>query len=97
MNKTEFAAKLAKKAGISQAKASEIVDIIFSAKSGEGIIAVELDAGRKVTIPGFGTFGTKSRKARTGRNPANGEPIAISAKKYAWFKAGKTLRDRVSE
>lgn len=97
MNKTEFAAKLAKKSGISQAKALEIVDTIFSARVGEGIIAVELDAGRKVTIPGFGTFGTKSRKARTGRNPANGEPIEIAAKKYTTFKPGKTLRDRVAD
>ena len=67
MNKTEFAQKLAKKADISQAKALEVVDIIFSAKPREGIIAVELDAGRKVTIPGFGTFSTKHRAARTGR------------------------------
>ncbi|MCB9681127.1 MAG: HU family DNA-binding protein [Alphaproteobacteria bacterium] len=97
MNKTEFAQKLAKKAGVSQAKALEIVDIIFSAKSGEGIIAVELDAGRKVTIPGFGTFGTKSRAARSGRNPSTGAVIPISAKKYAYFKPGKTLRERVSD
>ena len=97
MNKTEFAQKLAKKAGVSQAKALEIVDLIFSAKSGEGIIAVELDGGRKVTIPGFGTFGTKSRAARQGRNPATGEVIDIAAKKYAYFKPGKTLRERVAD
>lgn len=97
MNKTEFAQKLAKKAGVSQAKALEIVDIIFSAKKGEGIIAVELDAGRKVTIPGFGTFGTKSRKARQGRNPSTGAVLDISAKKYAFFKPGKTLKERVSD
>ena len=97
MNKTEFAQKLAKKASISQAKALEILDLIFSAKSGEGIIAVEIDAGRKVTVPGFGTFGTKSRAARTGRNPATRAPIEIAAKKYAFFKPGKTLRERVSE
>jgi DNA-binding protein HU-beta len=97
MNKTEFAQKLAKKADVSQAKALEIVDLIFSAKPGEGILAVELDAGRKVTIPGFGTFGTKKRAARTGRNPATGEQIPIAAKSYVYFKPGKTLRERVSE
>ena len=97
MNKTEFAQKLAKKSGLTQAKALEILDTIFSAKSGEGIIAIELDAGRKVAIPGFGTFGTKSRAARTGRNPATGKEIQIPAKKYAYFKPGKTLRERVEE
>jgi DNA-binding protein HU-beta len=97
MNKTEFAQKLAKKAGVSQAKALEIVDIIFSAKKGEGIIATELDAGKKVTVPGFGTFGSKSRAARSGRNPSSGAVIKIAAKKYAFFKPGKTLRERVSK
>ena len=97
MNKTEFAQKLAKNAGLTQAKALEILDTIFSAKSGEGIISIELDAGRKVSIPGFGTFGTKSRAARTGRNPATGMVIQIPAKTYAYFKPGKTLRERVEK
>lgn len=96
MNKTELAQKLAKKADISQAKALEIVDIVFSANPREGILAVELDAGRKVTIPGFGTFGTKSRAARSGRNPATGATIQIAAKNYVYFKPGKTLRERVA-
>lgn len=95
MNKTEMAEKLANKADISRAKAAEIIDIIFSTKDGEGIIAVELDAGRKVNISGFGSFSTKSRAARQGRNPATGETIQIPARKYAAFTAAKGLKDRV--
>lgn len=95
MNKTEMAEKLAKKADISKAKAAEIIDIIFSTKDGDGIIAVELDAGRKVNISGFGSFSTKSRSARTGRNPATGETIQIPARKYAAFTPAKGLKDRV--
>ena len=97
MNKKEMAAKLAKKTGLSQAKALEVINAIFSAEPREGIIAVELDAGRKVTVPGFGTFGTKKRAARTGTNPATGKKINISAKAYAYFKPGKTLRERVAK
>ena len=97
MNKTEMAAKLAKKTGLTQAKAVEVVDAIFSTKSGEGIIAVELDAGRKVSISGFGTYSTRSRAARKGRNPATGEEIMIAARKYAHFAAAKGLKDRVAE
>jgi DNA-binding protein HU-beta len=97
MNKKELIAKLAKTTGLSQVKSAEVVNALFDADSGKGIIAVELDAGRKVTIPGFGTFGTKKRAARTGTNPANGKKIQISAKHYAWFKPGKTLRERVSK
>jgi nucleoid DNA-binding protein len=92
-----MAEKLAKKADISRAKAADIVEILFSTKSGDGIIAVELDAGRKVNITGFGTFSTKSRSARTGRNPATGATIQIPAKKYAHFAPAKGLKDRVSE
>ena len=97
MNKTEMADKLAKKADISKAQAAEIIEHIFSTKSGEGIIAVELDAGNKVNITGFGNFSTKSRSARMGRNPATGATIMIPAKKYAHFSAAKGLKDRVAE
>lgn len=97
MNKAEMAQKLAKKASLSQAQAAEIIDIIFSTKDGEGIIAVELDAGRKVSIAGFGNFTTKHRSARKGRNPATGEEITIPAKEYAHFAPAKGLKDRVAQ
>jgi nucleoid DNA-binding protein len=96
VNKTEMAEKLARQADISKAKAAEIVEIIFSTKPGDGIIAVELDAGSKVNITGFGNFSTKSRSARQGRNPATGATIMIPAKKYAHFAPAKGLKDRVS-
>ena len=97
MNKTEMAMKLAKKSGLSQAKAAEVLDVIFSAQPRKGIIATALDGGEKVTIPGFGTFATKHRGARQGRNPATGATITIPAKKYVHFKPGKTLRERVEK
>ncbi len=97
MNKTEMAEELAKNCDLSQAKALEIVSEVFDTKPGRGIIAIELDAGGKVQVPGFGTFGTKHRSARVGRNPATGATITIAAKRYAYFKAGKGLKDRVAE
>ena len=92
-----MAQKLARQTGMTQAAASEVVDAIFSTESGQGIIAVELDAGRKVTISGFGTFATKSRAARKGRNPATGQEITIPARKYAHFAPAKGLKDRVAQ
>lgn len=96
MNKSEMADKLAGKADISKAKAAEIIDHIFSTKAGEGIIAIELDAGGKVNITGFGSYSLKYRSARMGRNPATGQAIHIPAKKYAHFSASKGLKDRVA-
>lgn len=95
MNKTEMAKKLVKKTDLTQAKAAEVIDAIFSSDSGEGIIAVELDAGRDVSIAGFGKFETRHRKARAGRNPATGEAIQIAAATVPAFKAAKGLKDRV--
>lgn len=97
MNKKEFAEKLAKLEDMSVARASSIVNTIFSCQPREGIIAIELDAGRSLTIPGFGTFSSKHRKARKGINPATGQSIDIAAKNYPAFKAGKTLKDRVAD
>ena len=97
MNKTEMAEKLAKQCDLSKAKAIEVVNCVFDTSPGSGIIAVELDAGRKVGITGFGTFSTKRRPARTGRNPATGQEITLAAKTYPVFKAGKGLKDRVAD
>jgi DNA-binding protein HU-beta len=88
--------KLADKCDLTQAKAAEVIDAIFSTEDGKGIIAIELDAGRKVAITGFGTFETRHRKAREGRNPATGETIQIAATTVAAFKVGKGLKDRVA-
>ena len=97
MTKDDFAAKLADKTGMSKAGARDVIDCIFSTDSGQGIIAVELDAGRSFTVTGFGTFGTRNRKARMGRNPQTGEAIQISAMTVPTFKAGKGLKDRVRD
>ena len=97
MNKSEMAEKLAKKTDLSKAKAQDVVNAIFDTESGKGIIATELDAGRQVQITGFGTFESKKRSARKGRNPATGEEIQIPAKNYPSFRAGKGLKDRVAE
>lgn len=94
MNKTEMADKLADKAGISKAQASDIIDSIFST---DGIIAKELSGGGKVNITGFGSFSTKHRAARQGRNPATGARITIPAKNYPHFSASKNLKETVEE
>ena len=96
MNKTELAQKLARQTDLTQAKAAEVVDSLFGTDAGHGIIAVELDACREVTISGFGKFETRRRAARQGRNPATGATIQIQAKTYPAFKAAKGLRDRVA-
>ena len=97
MNKTELAEKLAGKTDLTRAKAMEVVDAIFSVEDGQGIIAVELDADRDVTIAGFGKFETRKRKATTRMNPQTGQRIKTPAKTVPAFKAGKNLKDTVAK
>ena len=75
MNKTELITKLAKKTDLTHAKAAEAVDAIFNAK--KGLIVDELAKGKKVTLPGFGSFSIRKRASRLGRNPATGAAIKI--------------------
>jgi hypothetical protein len=51
MTKDDFAEKLAKKTDISKNKAHDVIDAIFSTAPREGIIAIELDAGRSSQGP----------------------------------------------
>ncbi|HUE97084.1 MAG TPA: HU family DNA-binding protein [Longimicrobiaceae bacterium] len=94
MNKSELTQKLAERTNLSKAEASRAVDALFSVN--DGIIAKALRSGEKVQITGFGSFETRKREARTGRNPRTGKEIKIKASKSAAFRAGKGLKDAVS-
>ena len=59
-------------------------------------IGEALADGEDVRLPGFRTFGTRSRPARSGRNPRTGEAVSISASTSPTFRAGKTLKDTVN-
>jgi len=93
MNKAELVDALASATGMTKADAGRAVDALFSTDG--GVIAQALKTGDKVQITGFGTFETKARKARTGRNPRTGETIKIAATKTPGFRAGKGLKDAV--
>ena len=95
MNKTELVEKVAHRTGLTLKDAKIVVDTIFSTVPKEGIIASELNAGRKVQITGFGTFQVRKRKKREGRNPQTGEPIDIPASRFPAFAAGRALKERI--
>jgi len=55
-----------------------------------------LAKGEKVDLRGFGSFSSKDKKARTGRNPKTGEAIEIAARKAVGFKPSKELAAKVN-
>jgi DNA-binding protein HU-beta len=93
VNKTELIERLAEQTNLSKADAGRAVDALFDAS--KGIIASTLRAGGKVQITGFGTFETRKRGARMGRNPRTGERIQIPASVSPAFRPGKGLKDGV--
>lgn len=93
MNKSELVQSLASKTGMTKADSQRAVDALFAAKG--GIIPGTLKKGDRVQITGFGTFETRKRKARMGRNPRTGKEIKIGATTTATFRPGKALKDAV--
>ena len=87
--KSDVVNGVVEKTGLSKKDANAAVDAM-----GATIIDA-LSNGDSVGLIGFGTFDTKTRSARTGRNPQTGEPLDIPEKTVPVFKAGKGLRDAV--
>ena len=90
MNKTELVAMVAEKASMSKKNAGVAVDATLNA------ITDAIAKGDKVQLVGFGTFETKHRAERTGKNPRPGEVLTIAATTAPSFKAGKGLKDAVN-
>jgi DNA-binding protein HU-beta len=90
MNKTELILSISEKAGISRKDAEKALNAAVET------ITEALAREEKVQIVGFGSFETKFRPERLGRNPRTKEDVVIPASKAPAFKAGKALKDAVN-
>ncbi len=91
MNKSELIDALAEGAGITKVAASKVLEVFTDT------VTHVLKQGDQVVLPGFGSFCTSLRSARTGRNPQTGQVINIKAARVAKFKAGKSLKEAVQQ
>ena len=91
MNKTELISIAAENAGLTKKDAERVLNAAIDA------ITAALVKGEKVQLSGFGTFETKDRQARMGRNPHTKQPIEIPATRIPAFNASKTLKDTVAK
>ena len=89
MTKAELVAQVAQDVLVTRREADRIVETVVSS------IVNTLRKGEKVEIRGFGSFRTRTRKARTGRNPRSGESVYVPPKTVPFFKPSKQLRDAV--
>lgn len=91
MNKSELTAMVAEKAGLTKKDADKAVNAFIDSVT-EGLVN-----GEKVVLVGFGSFETKQRAARKGKNPQTGAEINIPASTVPSFKAGRGLKDAVNK
>ncbi len=86
MTKAELIDAVAQKAGVSKADAERTVGAFFE------LVVASAKKGDKVAWPGFGSFSTSKRKARTGRNPQTGAPVQVPASVAMKFTSSSTLK-----
>ena len=91
MNKAELVKAMADETGLTQKDAEKALNSFVNQVSNA------LSKKDKVQLVGFGTFETRARSARTGRNPQTGEELKIKASTVPAFKAGKALKDLVNK
>lgn len=90
VRKKEFVAAMAEELGYSKTDAESALSCVLE------LITGTLVDGKKVVLPGFGTFEPRSRNARKGRNPKTGEEIDIAASVGAGFSPAKALKDKLN-
>ena len=91
MNKAELITSMAEKSQLTKKDAESALKAFIDS------VQEALENGEKVQLVGFGTFETRDRAAREGRNPRTKETITIPASTVPVFKAGKEFKDRVNK
>ena len=90
MTKADLIEDVARATELSRKDSEVIVDTIF-----DGIVK-SLRVGDKIEIRGFGSFRTRHRNSRIGRNPKTGARVDVPAKDIPYFKPSKELKDLVN-
>lgn len=91
MNKSQLVEQMATKTDTTQKAATALLNALIDS------ITQAVADGEKVTLVGFGTFDSRERKAREGRNPKTGEPIKIPAAMVPVFSPGKEFKEAVKQ
>ncbi|TFJ85990.1 hypothetical protein NSK_002810 [Nannochloropsis salina CCMP1776] len=90
LKKTELLDQVVQKSGVTKAVADKVLAAVTDS------IAESMADGKKVSLVGFGSFGTSVRSARMARNPRTGEPIQVPETTVATFAPSKVLKDKIN-
>src|SRR5438445_13893862 len=90
MTKADLIEEVSRVVEMTRKESEVIVESIFDS------IVKALRGGDKIEIRGFGSFRTRQRQPRIGRNPKTGTRVEVPAKKIPYFKPSKELKDVVN-
>ena len=91
MTKAELIEEISKAAECTKADAERTLTAFFD------LVVASTMKGEKVAWPGFGSFSTTARKARTGRNPQTGAAVTVPASTAMKFTASSTLKAQLNQ
>lgn len=91
MTKADLIEEVSRLAELTRKDSEVIVETIFDS------VVRALRTGDKIEIRGFGSFRTRQRKPRVGRNPKTGDRVEVPPKKIPFFKPSKELKDMVNQ
>ena len=91
MTKADLVEKIAVQVELSKKESEQVVNAVFRS------IIDALAQGDKVELRGFGSFRTRLRDSRIGRNPKTGDKVDVPQKSVPFFKPGKHLRQLVND
>ncbi|MBK5290384.1 MAG: integration host factor subunit beta [Acidobacteriia bacterium] len=90
MTKADLIEEVSRVVEMTRKDSEVIVESIFDS------VVKSLRSGDKIEIRGFGSFRTRQRQARIGRNPKTGDRVDVPAKRIPYFKPSKELKDLVN-
>ncbi|MBM3813289.1 MAG: integration host factor subunit beta [Acidimicrobiia bacterium] len=90
MTKADLIEEVSRVVEMTRKDSEVIVEAIFDS------VVKALRGGDKIEIRGFGSFRTRQRQARIGRNPKTGARVEVPAKRIPYFKPSKELKDLVN-
>ena len=91
MNRTELIDAIARETDTDKKQAKTFLEGFTR------VVETEIKGDGEIPLPGLGKFKVVKRKARTGRNPATGEPIQIPAKTVEKFSVAKALKELIKK
>ena len=91
MNKKDIVDRVAQRTEMPMVHVDKVISTFMET------IVEGLEEGERVRLKGFGTFATRHRKGRSGRNPFTGEDLTVPPQRVPYFRPGKVMKGKLND